>query len=806
MRSRKLADSLKRIKRPSHILGTTYTLSLAFFESEVYPLLDKSHLKSCTIIADGKGYRNALKEGAALRDAGEGYLVVPAPTECFHAKVWIIANNEELLVVAGSGNLTQSGFMTNAEVFDEYHCTRESSSENMIKDLIAFTSGLANMWKEEDGSRTLCVEFIRELEKCIALFLPSSEATDESMRFLHSFAGPLIDQLPDVEECGDLYLAAPYFGKSMKGIELIGDRYPEAKKFVFPGRHPGDCIDVSKEEIRKNFPSAEIKVLNTWDKPEAFAHLKIYSAVSNYGGGWFFCTSANCTSAAWSGRNVEAGILRWIEDEEPAKFFFPSESEVPDSLTDDYEPDEYEASSVSVWASVNSLDTEFTLYVSEAEKKRLPLRDAEITIRLGSSVSAVKADLLFSEELKAKFQWNSFELDPGMKNSSICLRIEGVDETGTPRLGECFVENTGFLSLDPLHRRAWRGAESLFGMETLPEQADISQLFALLERGLTENAVGTAVLSGKATKGENETADTDSQSIAIWPPVTPEERDSIHSQIGSLALGRLDLYHKIIKLFLHEEKTEETSIPKRQDYSEEVLWEDGDSEGASDEDEDKEKQKAADQRWIKAKSQFERFAENLRKWIPEEGTAKNFWISATLTLLLTLKANRVAREKKSGQAFRDQPGNFVKLLLKEIFYIRKPKNNLIVDKSRGYGTESFPILSKDLSSNFGTRPPSECIPPLLAAVVDERFRKGDQAAPEPRHRFGPRIIEEIMGEKTEPEADLREKSLKRWIDFMKPGPKPEPESERETQNVGMTEEQFNSTYDELMAEYASMKR
>ena len=92
MRSQKLSDSLSRIKKPTHILGTTYTLSLAFFESEIFPIFNKSNLKSCTIIADRKGYVNSLREGSALLVAGEGYLItsVPNSIRTFHPKVWLV--------------------------------------------------------------------------------------------------------------------------------------------------------------------------------------------------------------------------------------------------------------------------------------------------------------------------------------------------------------------------------------------------------------------------------------------------------------------------------------------------------------------------------------------------------------------------------------------------------------------------------------------------------------------------------------------------------------------------------------------
>jgi len=79
------------IDKPRHILGTTYTLSLAFFESAVFPGFNRDQLRSCLIICDALGYHNALTEAPALQGAAQDYLVVPAPVSgSFHAKVWLV--------------------------------------------------------------------------------------------------------------------------------------------------------------------------------------------------------------------------------------------------------------------------------------------------------------------------------------------------------------------------------------------------------------------------------------------------------------------------------------------------------------------------------------------------------------------------------------------------------------------------------------------------------------------------------------------------------------------------------------------
>src|SRR5436190_17861673 len=122
-----LRQALRAVAKPRFILCTTYTLSLAFFESVVFHCFNRTHLKSCLIIADSFGYSQALSEAGALQGAAQDYMVAQAPLSgAFHPKVWLILGDEEVVLLVGSGNLTQSGFMKNAEFFDVLHFSTEN--------------------------------------------------------------------------------------------------------------------------------------------------------------------------------------------------------------------------------------------------------------------------------------------------------------------------------------------------------------------------------------------------------------------------------------------------------------------------------------------------------------------------------------------------------------------------------------------------------------------------------------------------------------------------------------------------------
>src|SRR6516225_153504 len=113
----KLSEFFQCLK-PTHVLGTTYKVSLAFFEGLVLPQINQERLHRCLILCDPVGFQQSLIEASALRRVTRDYMAVCVPaSHAFHPKVWLMVNTAEVALLVGSGNLNQTGFMTNAELF-----------------------------------------------------------------------------------------------------------------------------------------------------------------------------------------------------------------------------------------------------------------------------------------------------------------------------------------------------------------------------------------------------------------------------------------------------------------------------------------------------------------------------------------------------------------------------------------------------------------------------------------------------------------------------------------------------------------
>src|SRR5258708_21821819 len=178
-------DQALQVENAQYLLGTTYTLSLAFFESVVFPNLGRTTLRKSVILCDGFGFRRAIDEAPALEGAGQDYIVEPISERCLHAKVWMVIGEREAILLVGSGNLTKSGFMTNAELFDVLRFSAENPmSKEMHRAVQSFLNGLTDLL---GNAATIAAETISEIAAALADFGSDRAAADADPQFVNSF-------------------------------------------------------------------------------------------------------------------------------------------------------------------------------------------------------------------------------------------------------------------------------------------------------------------------------------------------------------------------------------------------------------------------------------------------------------------------------------------------------------------------------------------------------------------------------------------------------------------------------------------
>ena len=209
MQKLKLAEFFSSLK-PKYILGTTYTLSLTFFESVVWPTIPKNNLDNCLILCDNRGYRRALSEAGALRDIGARYFVVPITAKgAFHPKVWIAANEEKVALLVGSGNLTQSGFIDNVELFWATQLEHNQNVGAISDDIRLFLKGLIALVDKNIPSSQLAQNLINTLYNLV----PEGNGDRSPPRLLTSFHEPLPTEIQALRHRREIiYILSLFWG------------------------------------------------------------------------------------------------------------------------------------------------------------------------------------------------------------------------------------------------------------------------------------------------------------------------------------------------------------------------------------------------------------------------------------------------------------------------------------------------------------------------------------------------------------------------------------------------------------------
>lgn len=727
----KLSDVLNHVKKPKYVLATTYTLSLAFFESMVFPCFSREELQACLILCDIMGYRNALTEAPALQGAAQDYMVVPAPINgSFHPKVWLIMSDEEVCLLTGSGNLTQAGFMANAEYFDvAYFSRQQPPDDDLLKSISSFIKGLMNMWPPSEAKQHLCVSTLYSMQTLLNSFPIAANTSQERNRFIHSFQGDLIAQLPAAESTKALYLAAPFFGNSTSGLKLLTKRYPPSNLHIFPAVHEGKETDMPLQQVAKEYPKAKVSRLSTGKAKSKLAHLKLYGHTDNAKQSWIFCTSANCTKAAWTGPNVEAGFLRYLPATNMTKFFCSENGALPIA---------------PLKRTLTSSPTDGTLYFSatysgdtlnislaESAKKFTPLRDVTLTIRSGSDFSMLKAPALFEASCKHQLNLKTFNDWVCPQKKTILLQCEASSSSGEKVKGACLIENMPYLTAGPAQRNAMRAISALFDLEGFPELADIAALYKissdLLDGHVPLGESGNNH-SGTGLEGTTRNVETESSAVAVWPP-EPNINELRHlANHGNL--GSLHWLDHIFNLYLRNDPAvTQSTVHGHANFSSEENDEEALATTLQYKQEDV---NCAHSKALleQATKNFERCYNRLKELTPTQAKAKGVWIASVLCVISTLSIIRLVKRRNLALVESINTNSLCERFLNVLLKERRQQANYSVLKTDRYRTNVFPALAKDLQTVFGETLPRRLLPFMLALVTNLKLIRTDAEYPE----------------------------------------------------------------------------
>ncbi|MDZ4081616.1 MAG: hypothetical protein U1E10_01650 [Bdellovibrionales bacterium] len=433
----KLGDVLA-VYEPIHVLGTTFTLSLAFFESSVWPRIKTNRLSNFLIISDRIGLSRAYQEAPALKLAGREYVATAAPTRrTFHPKVWLLIEERRALLLVGSGNLTQAGFMENLELFEAIEMGPEiKCSAKLREDVQEFLKGLRSLWPVQDLSDELPA--LRALDQILKAFadLPSeiSESKECKRRLFHSFQGKFTELLPQLEERQTLSVASPYFGGSEKGLVRLKASLKAKRVAVYPAVHRDDGVDlnVMQKNSLEGFEFHRMKV-----EGDRFAHLKLISATGVQGKDWIFSGSINCTDAALSAENIEAGLWRPLDKKTSQAYFEKDQAPLPSKRTE-LATVNSDSVSGSIHFSAVFNGSSLKLYPAITQN---PVKDVSITVSTSSREFNAHFDRAFEDQGSLNLGLNSFGKPLHFSGSAV-VSVSAKSNDGNHVEGKALVDDS----------------------------------------------------------------------------------------------------------------------------------------------------------------------------------------------------------------------------------------------------------------------------------------------------------------------------------------------------------------------------
>lgn len=692
-----------RLFAPTYVLGTTYTLSLAFFEGLIYPEIKRTHLRRCLVLCDKLGFQRATVESSALRAVGREYMAVCAPTRhSFHPKVWLMIGDGEAALLVGSGNLTQSGFMDNCELFDVVELEVDGPHKAVATDLIAFLNGMRSLWSGVESRRLLAIETLVEMRQQLEhLAGRMPDEVDPTFRFLSSFSGPLVEQFRKFFFGGHLNVAAPYFGCATNGVQLLKNELEPESLRVFPAVHGGNEVDISISDL-ETLSGVSVHSLKM-AKKNAFAHLKIYGFDSALGQ-WMFTTSANCTTAALGGDNVEAGLLRRVDRESLAEYF----AEQPHrALPSDVREGEF--SDAGHWFPFWAVDrgSRIELIVDNAED--VPLRDVTATIKVGDVTAVRQFATIFDRGPLHFLDWDSFPRIPNRTKHTALISLAATAAKGQGVCGDALIDNPLLLTSDPMHRSAWRAALSLLESEGLPESSDLVSIFHLVQDVF--DADDEEPLQG----GEQSPADNRSKArtvirdkTPIWPPIADQNVYGVPT--GGGQPQNLQWFQRILTEFLnprHKTDDDAAAVTTADSMDDEVAAEVKPVQVPP---------HVVKATWKQAAGKYDLLRKRLIQLVVTTSVARKIWPVATIVFLATLLTRRQLLRLSDTTVVLPTAHELIKDFIRLLFGDRAQPNSFTPGGTCRYRHSTFPSLAEDLHRTFNELPAAD-----IAGIIGLMF-------------------------------------------------------------------------------------
>lgn len=284
---------------------STFDFNADFFERRLLGCPALSKARRILVCIDASRWATHLRQDMPARFINRRYLLVPVrpPNNgVFHPKLNVLLTELGGQIQCGSNNLTRAGCASNLELLNSIRVDREADpveSVRLVQEALSFFKRACGDAQDESGK--IGHKWLEEaMEARQWLTQPLPPQNTRKIRLLHTYEGKLWDRLSAILEAASpsrLLVISPFYD-------------PDGEMFKRVHRHWPKCrVEVVVQQQVTNLPIQTLKKLGKAISlfelcSERKLHAKLV-AWEGKGGSGCFVGSANFTTAAFDGRNVE---------------------------------------------------------------------------------------------------------------------------------------------------------------------------------------------------------------------------------------------------------------------------------------------------------------------------------------------------------------------------------------------------------------------------------------------------------------------------------------------------------------------
>lgn len=291
-------------------LLSSFNFDTDYFERRLLRSKALAKARRIAVFVDYGEWLRLLKQDAPARWINQRYLVVPVrrPSGVFHPKLQLLISEKGCRISCGSGNLTRSGCTHNLELLN---ClTFDSADEAQHQYLPQLARSALRMFiaasRESQGDAGgIAAEWLADIQNCFGWLVKKDKAANglgSTLSIVHTYDGNLWSRLET--ELADtppehLTVISPFFDRDATLLRRIHEKWPHCK------------VEIIAQQGTSNLPVGAMQKA-TWKPPiydihntSRRLHAKLV-AWKRDGQVGCLVGSANFTTAAFDGRNIEA--------------------------------------------------------------------------------------------------------------------------------------------------------------------------------------------------------------------------------------------------------------------------------------------------------------------------------------------------------------------------------------------------------------------------------------------------------------------------------------------------------------------